>query len=317
MTKKEADMSVNNDILIQQCLQKDTLHVLDTDMGIDDIMAIILTKLMGSSQPDYVIVTTGNTDIENGIKNLLAIRKLFGLSFKVVKGHDEKQPDSGTEAFHGADGFANTGSEFISRMNMTPDELDDYMGIDEFRPLLTGCRDIEYTAIGPLGNLAYFLRDDAINDRIKKIYVMGGGIKEFNCPYRSEFNFYKNPEAVRTVLSCRKDTVLFPLDITNRQRLSMSQIEELACSTVFPEAGRLLAFNLGSNMKFGGIPAAVLHDTLPILYQCTPELFKTEDMLIDTDEFGSIFVSDNGHNITVALSVAPELVTDRLKSLLL
>jgi len=282
------------------------IKVLDTDMGIDDAMAIVLIKLLYDKTPDCIIVSAGNASLEDGVSNLLALRKLLELDFVVVKGKDVPLAISDQkETFHGTDGFAGLGQDFIDRMEMTPAELNDYISIDDFMAKLDDFEEIEYTTIGPLSNLAEFIKDYSINKKFTHLFVMGGGLNEYNCEYETEFNFFKNPEAAKIVLSSGKSIILFPLDLTNHQQINREKIKQLAESLMFPEAGPLLEYNYESNLRLNNIPAAVLHDTMPVLYQRFPELFHLVTLNLDIDNNGHIFESENGYPMDIAINVAP------------
>ena len=144
---------------------------------------------------------------------------------------------------------------------------------------------------------------------------MGGGINEFNCSHDTEFNFSKDPKSVQKILSSGLDITLFPLDLTNHQRLTTEKIDALEKTRVFPEYITFFRHNLQANMDYNNIPAAVLHDTMPVLYFIRPEAFQIEDMTIKTDPFGATKIDKDGTLIHVAQGVDASLLESSLSKL--
>lgn len=285
---------------------KKTAFVFDTDAGTDDAAAFLLIKNLGL-KPDYIVATGGNASAEGAVRNSLILKRYLGLDTVIVRGFEAELSDE-QSTFHGLDGLANISADMISGLGMTDDDLSDYTGLEAFKKELSGYDSIFYVAVGPVSTLAYLVKDENIRSRITSVYLMGGGLNEFNCSHDAEFNFSKNPDGVRTVLSAGLDLTLFTLDLTNHQRLSSEQIDILERTGMYPEYVAMFRYNMKSNSEYDGIDAAVLHDAMPILYCADRSPFTCEDMAVSCDEYGHTERSEKGYRVHIISGVSEDLL---------
>lgn len=281
-----------------------TAVVFNTDMGIDDAMAVLLWKILGEHKPDYMLISPGNTDMEHALRNIAILKKESGLTATVVRGEELTSPEEASEKsyFHGKDGFADISDAVIAEKGLTQADFAQYITMAVFRAELNRYDSIVYYSVGPVTTLAQLIREEAVRRKIKVAYVMGGGIREFNCAHQTEFNFYKDPAAVKDVLASGIPIVLFPLDITDTQQLKEADIVALEAAGAPPYIGTLLRFNSASNAQ-NNIDGAVMHDSVPVLFAAYPEKFKTEEMRLSSDCYGKTFVSKGGTPVLVATAV--------------
>lgn len=280
---------------------KKHIFVLDTDLGTDDACAVLLLKIL-PFKPDYVVCSYGNTTLDGACRNGVILKKYLGLDYTLVKGLPmPENPDlpEGEKAFHGIDGFGGISGEMEEKLNITDSEREDIISYNEFYSRLSEVDIITYVTIGTTTNLSELLSDDAIRRKVSGIYIMGGGIKEFNSPMDTEFNFSKHPDSVRYLLTSGLNITLFPLDVTNHQYLTEEDIDSLEEIGVYPEYIHFLRFNLESNRRFNNFNKSVLHDTLPILYLAYPALFGLEDMRLTCDKYGHTEIAAEGEAVHV------------------
>ncbi len=289
-----------------------TALVLDTDLGTDDATAILLMKEMGIV-PDYMIATPGNASPEGAVRNAAILKKYLNLSSQVVSGTSFSGSDEEGD-FHGPDGLAGISSELMEKLELTDQEVNSYISLDDFSKEICGYDSVYYICTGPLSNLSILLDDPEVDQRLTKIYLMGGGISEFNTSHDTEFNFSKNPEADQKVLSAGHDLYLFTLDLTNHQRISYDQVDELEKTGNLPEYITFLRYNHVSNLKYDEIDATVLHDTMPALFYKEPEEFQTIPMRVSVDQYGHLDQDEkNGSPITYVKSVKENLLYESLE----
>ena len=281
------------------------LFVFDTDVGTDDAVAIMLLAKKEGILPDYIVATHGNASAEQSVKNAIILTHYLECTqATVVAGMKPEIEDNGEKnTFHGKDGLANISEKTAEKCNLKESDYNDYMQFDDFCNELLKAEEITYIAVGPVTNLAYLVKNDDIRSKIKTVYLMGGGIKEFNCSHNTEFNFSKNPEAVREVLNSGLDITLFPLDLTNSQYLNEKEIDALESFGNYEEYITFLRFCLNSNVEYNGTKEAVLHDCMPVLYYANPEKYTISSMKLVSDEYGALRESDDGINIKVATKV--------------
>lgn len=290
--------------------------VLDTDAGTDDAFAFMAAGALPGVDIDYIVASKGNTSLEGATRNAVILKKYFGLYAKIVQGKlpkaDENVDEREKSTFHGNDGLANISGDMIKETGLTAKELDGHITYERFCEELSKSDEIEYIVIGPVTNLASLLDNDGIREKISKIYIMGGGINEFNCSHGTEFNFSKEPQSVKKVLSRGKDITLFPLDLTNFQRITKEQTDALEKYGTYKHCISFLRYNLQANKEHNGINAAVIHDIMPLLYYKYPEKFTTEETKIIVDKYGAVHKSADGYTVKVVSYADKNLLYDTL-----
>src|SRR5262245_55001337 len=131
--------------------------LVDTDIGIDDALALLY--LAGRPDAEIVAVTSvfGNCAEEDAVRNIGYVKRLLNLSVPVARGAAE--PLSGTPRFtrhaHGDDGLGDRGFDrpMPPVVNETAAEL--LVRMADERP-----GELDLLALGPLTNLALALRTD-------------------------------------------------------------------------------------------------------------------------------------------------------------
>ena len=77
-------------------------------------------------------------------------------------------------------------------------------------------------------NIATVLRmDPTVAEHIDEIICMGGGIHVHNRSYRSETNFYNDPEAAKIMLNCGVKVTVVTLDATHSSWFGYEEVNEL------------------------------------------------------------------------------------------
>ncbi|WVQ82058.1 hypothetical protein IAT38_004186 [Cryptococcus sp. DSM 104549] len=225
--------------------------ILDTDPGVDDVLAILL----GLSSPEVdvalISIVFGNTHAPAAHANLLKIyhqlaqeiaqipeaekryHRLSGQE-KTVLALGEDGPIGGEKSvaayFHGPDGLSNiseTHPHFTPPAG-GPNFIHDHLEISD-KPSYKVMLDIlkkepedtvTIVAMGPLTNIAYALREDPTTlSRVSRIVWMGGALEHHgNTSPTAEFNCFADPYAAAQVLEACKagavELIMAPLDIT-------------------------------------------------------------------------------------------------------
>lgn len=172
---------------------------IDTDMGFDDIAAI-LTVAHAGLEIDGVSLVFGNTPLHQVRRNAAGAVKAFGWNFPIYVGRE--YPVLGqletAEAILGETGIPTVGSGLPA--------LSPIQGADAFPAL---CHWLEANghprrilALGPLTNIAALVlaRPD-LAACIDELTWMGGGLTRGNHTASAEFNALADPEAVAIVLA--------------------------------------------------------------------------------------------------------------------
>ena len=191
-----------------------TSLLVDTDGGIDDVLALLLLVAAGRP-PDLVTVCFGNVDLRTAAYNTRAALELVGATPEVHLGADRPLVGETIHArhIHGDDGLG--GSPIIPPTRPAA-------SADAVATLLATLRDaarrgapVDLLTLGPLTNIALALRlDPRIAAGVGKLVVMGGTCYgRGNSTPAAEYNVYADPEAAAIVLTAGLPTTIVPWEV--------------------------------------------------------------------------------------------------------
>jgi xanthine dehydrogenase/oxidase len=204
-------------------LTKKTKVIIDTDVDIDDWMAILY--LLNHPHIEVVgitVVGTGATHIEHGVRNALNLVRLAGFpNLPIARGiakpmaYDHQFPESIRDQMDEMFGI-----KLPNNPNKPLPNALTFLG-----ELLGNSADkLTVFTIGPLTNLGTLLHESGeLAERIERIYVMGGTIDApgnvnaadpANPNIVAEFNIYCDPVAADYVFRSGVPITLIPLDAT-------------------------------------------------------------------------------------------------------
>jgi len=206
--------------------------VIDTDPGVDDMVAI----LAALAEPGFDIagITTvgGNVSLAATTRNALRILAMAARGDVPVYMGAESALDASARHVHGEDGLG--GCDWPEApFGAKPSAAVSFLG--GFRSRYT------LACLGPLTNIAGLLRErpDAAAS-IDRIVLMGGGFgtHSFSTPSRvvhsqgnvvpdAEFNIHTDPEAARAVFSSGIPVTVIPLDVSHQTLVSRERLDGL------------------------------------------------------------------------------------------
>lgn len=231
---------LNLSISVPHQKQVTSPFLIDTDPGIDDLMAILLALSHESTEVKAITLTHGDSSLINVTRNLYtlfhninnqakatgkdhfgkskSVRVALGSAFPLKGG---KSTDAGD--FYGQDGignltithpylmgpnreqYPNSSEETDFSLRIKPSNLD---AVDEILYQIRSSPPFSLTilALGPLTNIAKAIQKDPITmGLVKRIVVMGGAIDvPGNMSPLAEFNFYVDPTAASVVFNATK-----------------------------------------------------------------------------------------------------------------
>ncbi|WFC95298.1 hypothetical protein MBRA1_001945 [Malassezia brasiliensis] len=238
--------------------------IIDTDPGVDDLLAILLALGSPEVSLEAVTLTFGNTTLDYAYDNMFRLANALQvtaqsnalnndtLHHRVLNGIDghpvpiamgATKPLGGrlftASYFHGRDGMS--GVSFLpddpfpkathTKLFMSSPTPADELILEVLRKHPPNT--VRIAAVAPLTNLASaFLKDPATFRRVGSISVMGGALDvPGNTSPTAEFNFFADPWAAKVLL---EDAVangepplpvyLFPLDITSDHTVPYSEL---------------------------------------------------------------------------------------------
>lgn len=270
--------------------------VIDTDMAIDDWMAILYLLNRADVMVHAITVTgAGEATCGPGVSNALKLIDLAGMdNIPVACGRET--PLAGDHTFpqewrNFVDSLA--GMSLPETMNPVGDQNAKAL----LKSILEGSdQKVIILTLGPLTNIADLLRDESmLGDSIEMIYIMGGAIDVpgnlgayVKGNVTAEFNFYIDPLAASEVLSSGVPVTLVPLDATNQVPLDMDFYNRLESEHSEPEAAFILdvltynLFMIQSDSYFFWDPLAAA-----ILVDETLAKFDVLSVCIDINEGSS------------------------------
>ncbi len=258
---------------------------IDTDMGFDDIAAILVVMHAGIVI-DGISLVFGNTPLDQVRRNTAGAAKAFGWTVPIHAGRN--QPVLGAletaQAILGETGIPTAG--------LTLPDAGDVADNDAFSAL---CRWLENTpsprrilALGPLTNIAALaLARPDLAARIGELTWMGGGLSRGNHTASAEFNALADPEAVAIVLSHGLPLRMVDLDFCRKVLAAPADIEPVRQAGGTNAA--LLADMLAGYVDIGvsrGRPAMAVYDPSAAAAFVRPDLVTFQPARIDMELAG-------------------------------
>ncbi|HKQ48008.1 MAG TPA: nucleoside hydrolase [Phycisphaerae bacterium] len=254
--------------------------LIDTDMGIDDAVAVSLALASKALDVRALVAVGGNTPVAQVVKNIGRLLKALSPPTAPIVGVglDPQRDNPEPRAVHGTDGFGDSDLPEDPSLKTA-----DYR--DVYEQVLNGAAgEAVVIALGPLTNLAKIISDSPdLAAKIKHIHVMGGAVwARGSVNSVTEFNFQCDPPATEKVLSSGLPVTVAPLDVTNLVQVDDSHVSRMAASGY--RTGEVLAKLLRFRLEQGTAPGhgkAFIHDAVAVGGLLWPELFLKTKMRLD------------------------------------
>lgn len=266
---------------IRQCV------IIDTDPGIDDMLALLLA--LGSPELDIrgVSVSYGNTVVENAYRNAVSILRRAGQRTTLGVGARRplKRPLAVARDTHGESGL---GYASVPPAGVI---LDFVKSLD--RLLAEQSQPVTLVTLGPVTSLALALRSDPelVRAKVARHIAMIGNVAAMgNTTRYSEFNAWCDPEALDIVLRAELPTEMVGLDVTREIVLAPHEITRLQHAGAGAPHARWIQDALRFYMEFHkqaeGLDGCIVNDVLPIAALLKPECltFEERHIVVDLDD---------------------------------
>ena len=232
---------------------------IDTDMGFDDIAAILVVSHAGLTI-DGVSLVFGNAPLDQVRLNAAGASTVFGWDFPIHTGRDMPVMAAieTAQSILGASGIPTRG--------LCLPEAEPVPHSDAFLALCTWLETApaprRILVLGPLTNLAALaLARPDLASRIDDLVWMGGGVTSGNHTASAEFNAIADPEALAIVLSHGLPLRMVDLDLCRQVLLRPEDIEPIR--TAGGANAALIADLVGGFLDIGlnrGRPAMAFYD---------------------------------------------------------
>ncbi|MCG8415329.1 MAG: nucleoside hydrolase [Pseudomonadales bacterium] len=254
--------------------------IFDTDIGIDDAMALLFLHYAPTIEIVGITTRFGNASVENTTNNALAVAEKFSISAAVYKGAAGPLGNRLGEGFpthvHGENGMGNIE---LGKPSLQAES------IDAAHAIVNLCKQHEslsIVAVGGLTNIAAALALDAsIAQQLDDVVIMGGAFgysgHRGNVSPVAEANIASDPLAADIVFSSEIQTSVVGLDVTHEVVFGKDFIQELAARA--GEAGRFIReatdYYLNFYHSLSGEYQCPLHDSCAVAFLLRPDLFTT------------------------------------------
>jgi len=281
--------------------------IIDTDPGIDDMLALFLALRSPELDVRGISVSYGNTVAENAYRNAVEIVRRAGRRATLGVGARRplRRPLTVARETHGESGLGHAA--------LPPAGL----ALEFVRPLerLLGEQPepVTLVTLGPLTSLALTLRRDValVRAKVRRHIAMAGNLAaQGNTTPFSEFNAWCDPEALDIVLRAELPTEMVGLDVTREAVLEAQEVARLGHSSA-PLArwiGDALRFYVEFHKQQEGLDGCIVNDLLPIAVLLKPDTLVFEDKrlvvdLADDDHRGHTRADPAGALVRVATRV--------------
>ena len=271
--------------------------IIDTDMGIDDALAMLVA--LRSDKLDIKLITTvsGNVKIEQVNKNILYMCEKYSNDIPIASGASKplfKKPVYADDV-HGKNGFGNFEYE-------EPKKKIDYDdAVEGIREVLENAKEkITLITLGPLTNIAKFIEKyPNLLNKIEKAYCMIGSYTGVgNITEYAEFNAFVDPDSIIPVVESGMDIIFSPMELGWETALKKEIFLDREIKTF--EDNMIAKMIEGSHETYGE-NLFCIHDLSTILGVISPELFdfpRCDAIYSKPDEetFGKLYfpLNENG-----------------------
>ncbi len=197
--------------------------IIDTDPGIDDTFAIMMTAANKKYEIKAMTTTHGNVGLEGTTRNALDLSEFLGINCPVAKGADKPLivPLKDASEVHGKNGM---GGYELPRAKQEPVKEAAWDLIYKIAKEENG--KLNLLVLGPMTNIAIaVLKYPDLKKYINRIYMMGGSRSFGNHSQYAEFNIWGDPHACSIVLDSGIKITMCDLVFGKEHYVTSSEIE--------------------------------------------------------------------------------------------
>lgn len=260
--------------------------IFDTDIGIDDAMALLFLHYSPAVQLRAVVTGFGNASVDDTTRNALFLADRFAIPAPVYRGAAEPigaRLGVGYPDFvHGKNGL---GDIDIGTSLRIPEPVSGAQGIVDIVTARPG--EVSIVAVGRMTNLALALGLCAdLPKLVKEVVVMGGAFggngHSGNVSPVAEANIAGDPQAADRVCTSGLPLTIVGLDVTHETIATAAFFDQLRSSA--GAAGQLIHVisrcYLEFHKRINGSYECPVHDSSAVAYLLRPELFATRKAVV-------------------------------------
>lgn len=261
--------------------------IIDTDPGVDDVVALLLAmanpeaiNLMG------ITTVAGNVCLAKTTRNACLAREWARRGdVPVYAGADRplQRKPLYAEDVHGSEGLPDFAVHSPAQGGASEHAVDYLVRTLASAPPAS----ITLALLGPQTNLALALRQaPSIVQGVKQVVIMGGAwFNPGNITAVAEFNLFADPHAAAEVLASGVPLVYLPLDVTHKVLTGHTRLDWLqALGTRASErVAAIMAPYIRVDMERYGLPGGPVHDANVIAWLLEPSIYQSMPAVASVD----------------------------------
>jgi inosine-uridine nucleoside N-ribohydrolase len=268
-----------------------TQYHIDTDMGVDDGLALVLASQLVGRALLSISTVFGNVPVEAATRNARIFRRLLGLQDRVDILVGAGQASDGyfcdARKIHGDDGLGNATRSLAPALLGDIETDGRVKDIASVGPPKDG--PITIIGLGPATNLPDLVgRFGSAN--VEQIVLMSGVFLDAgNVTPIAEFNSHCDPAALERTLALGIPVTIVPLDVCRKIQLSRRAVE----AYLSRDASPLTQLIVRSHMPYmdyyrqwEGIDGCFPHDAIAVFAAVKPALFFRQPARVRIECFG-------------------------------
>lgn len=260
--------------------------IFDTDIGIDDAMALLLLHYSPHVELRGIVTGFGNASIDDTTRNALFMKDRFGIEAPIYRGEAKaiaaRLGDGYPDFVHGKNGL---GDIDFAEPETEPEPVSGAQGIVDL--VARHPHELSIVAVGRMSNLARALEIcPELPTLVKEVVVMGGAFgvngHRGNVSPVAEANIAGDPQAADIVFTSGLPLTIVGLDVTQETIATREFFDELRSSA--GDAGRLIyemsRCYLDFHQRVTGKHECPIHDSSAAAFLIEPDLFDTQNGVV-------------------------------------
>jgi inosine-uridine nucleoside N-ribohydrolase len=289
------------------------LYHIDTDMGVDDALALVMAERAMGGTLIGISTVAGNVPVEAASRNALILRALLGrvgdLPIYQGAGCASDGFAANAEHVHGSDGLGNTTASWAHVGSLADGSVRPLAEISR-RP--AGTEKLTLIGLGPATNLPELIKLYG-RDAIAGIVIMSGVFFDCgNITPHAEFNAYFDPSALTSLMASGLPITFVPLDVCRKIELPRALARSWLAGTTSGLAELIVAAHMAYMdfyAEWEGIDGCFPHDTVAVLAALHPgRLFALRgDVTVEAagDERGRTRIRPDPDAVTTIVTGGP------------
>jgi purine nucleosidase len=256
--------------------------IFDTDIGVDDAMALLFLHYSPDVELKAIVSGFGNADIDTTTRNALYIKERFKIDAPVYRGAGvpigDRLGNGYPDFVHGSNGL---GDIEIVEPSTQAEALPGPEAIVELARRYP--QELSIVAVGRMTNLALALDlCPELPNLVKEVVVMGGSFgyndHRGNVSPVAEANIGGDPQAADKVFTSGLALTIVGLDVTH-ETIVTEQFFDMLRETAGAAGDfvyRISRFYVDFHQRITGSSACPIHDSSAVAYLLNPDLYQTK-----------------------------------------